>query len=375
MADDERRRAAERAVRQIREAMQPSQELMRVVQQNARSYQRVAEQMRQFGQPAKAIASHLNALDRIAEQNRRLFGGLKDVLPNNGALAVLPAIKVEFDKLPPAIRSPDLFQNCISNEIQRLGHSLASIPEWPYAALTESMLSIQQPRLAACADVARRLTEALHALSEPLKCLQEDNRVAEIVLELGFVPHGALWAFFAEFEGSPEDRAAIAEDLAHKAWRDLKDALVVDQDGCMGDEKLTRLYAQMLVAHDNGLYELVRSAMPGALERGQRVSFAPARAPRDLRKWLETEGCALTSEALGGIRGYRVWKVLLDHTFAPFQQDEEADAIKFPNRHSAAHGGGKQVATVVDSLNAILLTHYVIELAQALKVVRKAHAA
>src|SRR5713226_6818236 len=65
--------------------------------------------------------------------------------------------------------------------------------------------------------------------------------------------------------------------------------------------------------------------------------------------------------------GWRVWSVLEEDGFAHCGTDEAADARRFPNRNAAAHGAGGRLADVVDSLNSVLLAHFVITMAAAFR--------
>ena len=60
-------------------------------------------------------------------------------------------------------------------------------------------------------------------------------------------------------------------------------------------------------------------------------------------------------------------KVLVDNTFKHCGDDDSADSASFPNRNATAHGAGGKLLDIVDSLNNLLLTHFVISAARAFR--------
>lgn len=305
-------------------------------------------------------------------------------------LSRMKELCLHWQRLSQSLAIPLPLLGSMTTELDRLSRSISAVTGVysPVANLSEALRSLRPPESNAIAEVMHRtvealrpfaevthyMVEALRPYSEDLKKLVENERMAKLILELGFVPHGELWAHFANLEVEEGKAAEFASGLVHSCWDKLKQALVLDDGTCMHDEKLAALFAQMLAAHEAGFYEVVRAAMPGALERAMRVAFAPDKPPR-ISKWIKQDVGNLSLSNIGGIEGFRLWKILVEHTFARFDNDEDADAIQFPNRHSAAHGGGRQVANVIDSLNSILLTHFVIQLANVQKKVREADAA
>jgi hypothetical protein len=309
--------------------------------------------------PTQSLGRQMAELTKAFAPRCGAFGQIRALVPPEvlkfpklkSALFKMEETRSHWERLSQSLAITSPPHSPVTMELNRLSRSIGAMTGHlsPVADFSETLRRLHIPQFNAFAEAMRRSTEALLPYGDAFKKLSEDERIANVILDLGFVPHGELWVHFADIE--------FDEDEA-----------------CMHDEKLARHFEQMLAAHDAGLYEVVRAAMPGVLERAMRVAFAPDEPPK-IGKWIKQDVGYLSPADFGGIKGYRVWKILVQHTFAPFEKDEDADAIRFPNRHSAAHGGGRQIANVIDSLNAVLLSHFVIELANVQKIVREADVA
>lgn len=271
------------------------------------------------------------------------------------------------------------FESGIAAELRRLQENMAVFRPDPNLARIASDFSASlapyQSQFQAISRAIESATAALRPQGEMLLRLAEEQRVAQFILELGFVPHGELWEHISEIE-RPDgaDLADFSERLIGEIWPELAMKLALEMPNCMNDAKLHAIYAQMLAAHEAGLHEMVLNSVPTVLERAVSLARGPGEKMRTF-EWLETEVSELPINLAGGYRGYRVWKILIDHTFAGCWTDAEADASKYPNRHAAAHGKGTRAASRVDSLNAILLTHFVITTAKAIRDYKGAEAA
>jgi hypothetical protein len=232
-----------------------------------------------------------------------------------------------------------------------------------------------QSQFQALSKAIEEATAALKPHAEIFRRAAEEERVAEFILELGFVPHDELWDYIADID-RPEgvQLAGFAEGLASEVWAELEKRLALGVDECMGDGKLHAVYVQMLKAHGAGLHEMTLNSLPTVLERAVGLARGPGEKQRTF-EWIKTELSELPISWIGGYRGYRVWKILIDHTFAGCWTDAEADATKYPNRHASAHGIGTRMSGMIDSLNAILLTHFVIRMASAVRHFRDSDAA
>jgi hypothetical protein len=57
----------------------------------------------------------------------------------------------------------------------------------------------------------------------------------------------------------------------------------------------------------------------------------------------------------------RIRKAITDLGFVPHAVDDSsADETPYPQRHAAAHGFGTKISNTVDSMNSVLLAHFVI---------------
>ena len=218
-----------------------------------------------------------------------------------------------------------------------------------------------------CLRIARALApsaEALHSNGEAALLHAEDQRIADLVLRLGFVPHGELWHDFAEIDETGMDAREFALRTAEQIWPGLRSRLALTRQDCLNDDRLFAEFGEMLRGHDNGLFGLARNSLPAVIGRAIRCVRRPNEPSREC-EWLRREVGKLPIAVVGGFRSFRVWKILFDKTFDSCWADVDANAIGFPNRHALAHGYGSLVATAIDSLNAILLAHFVIDLTKA----------
>lgn len=269
-----------------------------------------------------------------------------------------------------ALRLPTISLNTgIAKELARLQETLRVFQPDPkilsFGQQIADAVAAYQDQFKAISSVVSSAAEALSSFGEPFRLLAQDQAVAEFIIDLGFVPHGELWEHVADVE-KPEGEDDFSENLIVEVWPKLRQRLELSIEECLGDPKLHRIFIQMLGSFDAGLCELTLTSVPTLLERAVLM----ARRSGDKTKtfeWIKAEVSDLPLEYVGGIRGYRVWKVLLDHTFAGVWTDADADAIKFPNRHASAHGMGSRLATKIDSVNAILLCHFVITIAKAVR--------
>ncbi len=265
-----------------------------------------------------------------------------------------------------AALNSSLFAPSFAREMQRLQSTLVSLTRnSAFTQLAKQFEHLRFPPIPDLSNALRASTLALRPFGEVFARMAEEEKTANFILELGFVPHDGLWDHITDMQddedGSRENRAS---QIAVACWPHLYETLALDASDCLNDQKLEALYRQMLVSHDAGHYEIVLTGLPTALERSVRLAVAPS-PPRKIYEWIRDDIADLPIDVVGGIRGFRIWKILVEHTFKRFKSDQDADAIRFPNRHVVAHGAGSQPADIVQSLNAILLTHFVIRLAGA----------
>jgi hypothetical protein len=288
-----------------------------------------------------------------------------------GAAARLMKQFEGFQLLPvPVVKLPDFrLPTCLAAEMQRLQESLAVFRSDTRIEMLcrsfDEQTAFYREHFGALSGAIQQATAMLRPSGEMLLRLAEEKRIAEFILELGFVPHGELWGYISDVEVPVDsDLAEFSSRLVAEIWPELRSRLALSVEDCFGDAKLYATFQQMIDAHDEGLHEMTLLALPSAIERAVDKARQHSEKGRTF-DWIRVEVAKLPVGAVGGIRGYRVWKILLDHTFADCWSDAEADAVPYPNRHASAHGKGSQIATAIHSLNAILLTHFVITVAKA----------
>lgn len=181
--------------------------------------------------------------------------------------------------------------------------------------------------------------------------------------QLWIVPHPALLGYITPMEVLSEKEAARKrEDLVSTIWPSLKSGMSVELDDCFRDVRLHEVYSQALRAHEAGLYE---AAVITAVIAIERVLFLARglKVPQRNDKWLREKGGSLE----GGYASYKTWRVLFEKVLAGCWGDQDADDLAYPNRHAVAHGMGTILAGRADSLNAILLAHFAIKIAQEVR--------
>lgn len=363
--------------RQLRE----QQSAMEKLAEALRPHSQFQEQMRQMSKLFDGHRAIVESLPRAftAANSLPLAGfDLKAMgLVNSGldmrkisrAMGLSPTARLDWSRA----LNPKLFDSSFAREMARFQNDLAGMTRSSVASAFVKQL--QTPQITALSDALRDSVLALRPFGDAFLRMAEEERTAKFILELGFVPHDELWDHItADSEEDAEPAEERAAKIALACWPQLHEQLALDPSGCLNDGKLSALYQQMLTAHDRGDYEIVLTGLPTALERSVRIAVPPG-SPRRVFDWISEDVAELPMPMVGGLRGFRVWRVLVDHTFASFSSDQDADLIKFPNRHVVAHGAGSKPADVVQSLNAILLTHFVIRLAAAAIDYRKSDAA
>jgi hypothetical protein len=205
--------------------------------------------------------------------------------------------------------------------------------------------------------------DVLQRLQEVMAPLAREFQLGRAASELGFVPHAELLAYVAELKERRDqetgEKSALV--LATKIWPDLESKVGLPLDACLGDQKLFLTYAEMLRAHEGGLYQLMASNGVVVIERAALLAQKHVSKLRTA-EWVSELGELPCTEIP---YGWAVWGVLTESTFKSCWGDEEADAIPFLNRHAAARGRGAKLFNIIDSLNVVLLAHFAITAASA----------
>lgn len=308
----------------------------------------------------RASAPHVAALEqynKIVERMRPVLGtfdtaeGLAGILGVSKAMEEASRFHAQMFKLPP---------------MPELGRSRNIFEAFkPDARLARAMLEIADQTAAYRAHFGaelERYTQLSKTLLplDKLNWLIEEERAADLIDGFGFVPHGEMWAFVADENLTGAEAEGFAEQLAIRVWPQLRLRLAVSLSDCLNDKRLLEMYTQMLAAHEASLFESVRSISAGIIERVTTLARTATGSQLRTYEWLRDEIGSLPMHAIGGLTGYRVWRVVTQHVFSQCRTDDDADSNRFPNRHAASHGWGAETATVIDSLNNILLAHFVI---------------
>lgn len=208
--------------------------------------------------------------------------------------------------------------------------------------------------------VAQQIERQLADPNSALSRLVEHGRVIYLSEQLGVVAHVEVLTFLSEQKAEITDGAA---EIAPLLWGSVRPRLALTRDECLGDERTFEVFRDMMRGHEERLYQLTVPAAASAIERVARIAQHNEPQRLTTAAWLETR--VADSLAIDA-RGWLALSTLTGKTFATCWSDGEADAIRFPNRHAAAHGMGSRLYSELDSLNAILLTHFVIMAASEL---------
>jgi hypothetical protein len=205
-------------------------------------------------------------------------------------------------------------------------------------------------------------------LDEVFAPIHAERRMRERISDLGFVPHAVLFNHLGNTE-KPSDLtiSEFSQAVETEVWPKVWPSLQLSQEDCLGDSKIYLTFDQIIRAHDAGLYQLTVPAAFHVIERAARIA-QPGPQRKGTSDWLKTEladmtFCEVPSQWRAGWTD--VWEVLYEQAFRDCRTDEFADTISFPLRHAAAHGFGAKVSRSVDSMNCVLMAHFVITAAAA----------
>lgn len=306
--------------------------------------------------PALAIAEQFKALAGITE-SAKLAEAYASLARHDSVLAIGKAME---RAVPFQVSLLDIQAKAFSEHEQTRRLMAACTINRDFA--------VAMGNFTATAEAMRSQFNAVRRLplvSDTFQELFEDERAASFIRNLGFVPHADLWAYILD-EDFPEgeQREQFANDFTLRVWPQLKPELTLSADHILDDRRLAAMYTQLLRAHEADLHEPAYSTSASCIERaillGRRVLGGSPQA----FWWLDEKLGPMPPYCLGD-RGHHTWCVLMNNMFAHCHTDADADKNEFPNRHAAAHGIGAETASVIDSLNAVLLAHFVIKAVEA----------
>ncbi len=212
------------------------------------------------------------------------------------------------------------------------------------------------------------ITKQFAAFDETLAPVREEQRIRERISDLGFVPHAVLFKHLGNV-GRPSHLTTdeFSQALADEAWPKVKASLQLSMEDCLGDEKIFRTFGEIIRAHEAGLYQLTEPGAFHVIERAARLAqLGPKR--KKTFDWLKNGLGDMTPYDVPTQwrRGWtEVWALLYEKTFCDVRTDEDADTLSFPHRHASAHGIGGKINGTRESLNCVLLAHFVISAAAA----------
>jgi len=207
--------------------------------------------------------------------------------------------------------------------------------------------------------------QTFDSMSDIIEPILVELRKSEALKNLGLVPHPTLHQYTDEILARSQSGAQVAsEETVADVWRVLRPQLRRSLDDCLGDEKTATMFNQLMRAHEAGLYDLTAPGAASLIERAARLAQVGC-APIKTKTWMEDRVADVPASELRA--GVPIWQVLKEQTFAGCSDDTTADGMTYLNRHAAAHGLGARVSNQVDSLNAVLLAHFAVLAAKAVK--------
>lgn len=205
----------------------------------------------------------------------------------------------------------------------------------------------------------------LSALSRIALPLLKEHKNAELLQRVGIFPHPHLISVLNEECSNTDEieEGDFINDL-DEIWPILNHRLKMNLDECLADNHLFMTYCHLLSAHKTGLYFLSDCATVKIVERAMNL-VAPEEhrnSPKLTKKinqfYKRKEFDEIPIRQMGGLPGYKVLKYICDsYSEQTTKYDEK---LSFPNRHASAHGKISKDLTIIDSLNCVLLSHWVI---------------
>jgi hypothetical protein len=206
------------------------------------------------------------------------------------------------------------------------------------------------------------------AFAETIAPVVEEQRIRKWILDLGFVPHAVLLDHLGNVE-KPSHLTIdeFSQALADEVWPKVRASLQLSIEDCLGDPRIFRTFDEIIRAHEAGLYQLTAPSAFFVIERAARLAQRDPQRKKTF-DWLKN--------GLGDLTLYdvptqwrsgwtEVWALLYEKTFCHVQTDDDADSFPFPHRHASAHGIGGKINDKRDSINCVLLAHFVISAAAA----------
>ncbi|WOJ90273.1 hypothetical protein RZS28_02935 [Methylocapsa polymorpha] len=196
----------------------------------------------------------------------------------------------------------------------------------------------------------------------------EEIRVQKRILDLGFVPHAVLFKHLGNVE-EPVDLTSdeFSQGLAVDVWTKVRESLRLSIEDCLGDQRIFHTFDEMIAAHEAGLYQLTAPSAFFVIERAARLA-QPGEGRKKTFDWLKDGLGDMTIDDVPAQwrRGWtEVWAVLYKQAFCDVRTDDHADTLPFPHRHALAHGIGGKINAARESINCVLLAHFVISAAAA----------
>lgn len=266
--------------------------------------------------------------------------------------------KYTFDKLNFEGGDIERFRESLANAAQNIARVQETFGDW-----AERLTRAQAEYNRFAQNMAGVIGPWADGLEKLLAPFEEDRRVAQLISELGLVPHIEMFELVANVK-IPTDAVLgeVAQQIAQDFWPTLRPRLELSLDDCLGDQKLFHHYCEIVSAHNAGFYQLTTPGAASVIERAARLAQRHGAKVQKPYDWLESDVCDLP---INQVPGWRALSVLIEQTFLDCWNDADADAIRYPNRHAAAHGHGSRIFGVIDSLNAVLVAHFVVVAAAA----------
>ena len=222
-------------------------------------------------------------------------------------------------------------------------------------ALTGIARSIELPRI-----IGRRITETLAPFRVKTQFEQSE-----------WFPHSTFPRQLLERISNDEYSDEIVLTYYRRNWSTVSRVIEQELSECQVDRDAKEAVRQALIAHEQGLFQLVPSSMFAAIERAVRVCLHGDKVGRVSVKnrLVDLVGRLPLSVLPDGLLAFIGFTQLSHHLYENIHTDDIRERFldaSIPNRHAAIHGL-VIYSSEKSSLNSIFVAMYVFQILTVLK--------
>lgn len=191
--------------------------------------------------------------------------------------------------------------------------------------------------------------------------LPEDiNKTLVYYKNIGIFPHPILLKVIsnnAKFQLL--DISTNDDEWLKSIWTELKIKLTLEKCDCFKDECLFYTYGDLLEAHDREMYNLSDAVLVKIFERAMNF-YEPDKDLRPKEKLKNKMGKIPVSKIKLTHFDVALFAFLSEHFTK--RSEKFSGHTYHPNRNITAHGLDSKELVIFDSINCVLLAHWIIEM-------------